>query len=59
MRRDPANVLQLLGDAVESMLDGYAIEWLRDEAGGLIGFQVLIQNSAAPAPAEPIASRRA
>jgi hypothetical protein len=59
MRRDPANVLQLLGDAVESMLDGYQVDWLRDDAGMLMGFQVKIANVQEPDEPEPIASRRA
>jgi hypothetical protein len=59
MRRDPANVLQLLGDAVESMLDGYQVDWLRDDAGMLMGFQVKLANVQEPEPAHDSHSRRA
>jgi hypothetical protein len=58
MRRDPANVLQLLGDAVESMIDGYDVEWLRDEAGGLIGFQVTLEKASKPERSDDSHSRR-
>lgn len=46
--------LNLVRDAVQLLLDGFEVDWLRDEMGVLVGVQARLRSTTVTRPSEPV-----